>query len=49
MYKEALTKSGFNDDMIYTPVIENNNPERNKTRKRPIIWSNPPRFIFLNW
>ena len=42
MYKEALTKSGFNDDMIYTPVIENNNSERNKTRKRKIIWFNPP-------
>ena len=29
MYKEALTKSGFNDDMIFTPVIESNNSERN--------------------
>ena len=25
MYNEALTKSGFNDDIIYTPVIESNN------------------------
>ena len=41
MYKEALAKSGFNDDMIYTPVIENNNSERNKARKRKIIWFNP--------
>ena len=42
MNKDALTNSGFNDDMIYTPVIENNNPERSKTRKRKIIWFNPP-------
>ena len=40
MYKEALTKSGF--DMIYTPVIESNNLERKNTRKRKIIWFNPP-------
>ena len=41
MYKEALTKSGFNDDVIYTPVIESNNSERNKTRKRKTIWFTP--------
>ena len=40
MYKEALTKTGF--DMIYTPVIESNNLERKNTRKRKIIWFNPP-------
>ena len=33
MYKEALTKSGLNDDIIYDPVIESNNSKRNKTRK----------------
>ena len=37
MYKEALTKSGFNDDIIYTPIIESNNSERKNTRKRKII------------
>ena len=42
MYKEALTKSGFNDDIIYTPIIESNNSERKNTRKRKIIWFNPP-------
>ena len=42
IYKEALSKSGFNDDIIYTLVIESNNSERNKTRKRKIIWFNPP-------
>ena len=41
MYNEALTKSGFNDDIIYTAVIESNNPERKKTRKRKIKWFNP--------
>ena len=42
MYKEALTRSGFNDDMIFTPVIASNNSERNKTMKRKIISFNPP-------
>ena len=28
MYNEALTKSGFNDDIIYNPVLESNNSER---------------------
>ena len=40
MYKEALTKAEFNYDVIYTPVIESNNLERNKTRKK--IWFNLP-------
>ena len=34
MYNEALTKRGFNDDIIYTLVIENSNLEKNKTMKR---------------
>ena len=42
MYKEALTKSGFNNDIISTPVIESSNSERNKTRKRKIMCFNPP-------
>ena len=33
MYKEAQQR-----DMVYTPVIESNNSERNETRKRKIIW-----------
>ena len=45
MYKEALTKSRFNDDITYTPVTESNNSERKKTRKRKIIWFNPPYSI----
>ena len=31
MYSEALTMSGFNNDIIYTPVIDCNNSEGNKT------------------
>ena len=42
MYKKALTKSGFNHNIIYTPVIESNNSERKKIRERKIIWFNPP-------
>ena len=45
MYKEAPTKSGFNDDIIYTPVTESNNSERKKTRKRKMIWFNPPYYM----
>ena len=34
MYKkEAPTKNGFNDDIIYTPEIESNDSERNKTTR----------------
>ena len=36
MYKEALTKSGINDDIIYNPVLESNNSGRKNTRKRKI-------------
>ena len=39
---ESLTKSGFNDDIIYTPVTESNNSAWKKSRKRKIIWFNPP-------
>ena len=42
MYKQALTKSGFNGDTIYTPVVQSNNSERENTRKRKIIWFHPP-------
>ena len=42
MYKEVLTKSGFNDDIIYTPGIQSNNSERKNTKKRKVIWFNPP-------
>ena len=47
MYKESLTKIGFNDDIIYTPVIESNNSERKNTRERKIIWFNPRYSINL--
>ena len=36
MHKEALAKSGFNDDVIYNPVLESNNSGRKNTRKRKI-------------
>ena len=42
MYKEVLTKSGFNDDIIYSPVLESSNSERKNTRKRNVIWFIPP-------
>ena len=42
MYIEALTKSGFIDDIIYNAVPESNNSERKNTRKGKLIWFNPP-------
>ena len=33
MCKEALTKSGFNDGIIYTPVTESNNSEKKRPGK----------------
>ena len=42
MYKETLTKSEFNDDIIYNLVLESNNSGRKNTRKRRVIWFNPP-------
>ena len=42
MCKEALKKSGFNHDIKYSPVDKSNYSERNKTRKRKVIWFNPP-------
>ena len=37
-YEDALNKSGYNVDLKYT----NNKSEKRKTRKRNIIWFNPP-------
>ena len=37
-YEDALKKSGYNVDLKYT----NNKSEKRKTRKRNIIWFNPP-------
>ena len=45
MYKEALIKSGSNDDIIYTPVTESNNSERKNYMKRKIIWFNSLHFM----
>ena len=42
IYKEAPSKTVFNDDIIYTPVTQRNNSERKNTMKRKIIWFNPP-------
>ena len=38
-YKEALRKSGFTSDLVYTPkhFDNNNNNEENKKRRRKII------------
>ena len=44
VYKEALRKSGFTSDLVYTPKQTNyyNNNEQNKKQRRKIIWLNSP-------
>ena len=44
VYKEALRKSGFTSDLVYTPKQSGyyNNNEENKKRRRKIIWFNLP-------
>ena len=44
VYKEDLQKSGFTSELVYTPEQTGyyNNNEQNKTRRRKIIWFNPP-------
>ena len=46
VYKEAIRKTGFTSDLVYTPkqFNHNNNNEENKKRRRKIIWFNPPFF-----
>ena len=44
VYKEALQKSRFISNLVYTPkqTDYNNNNEENKKRRRKTIWFNPP-------
>ena len=41
-YAEALQKSGFNERLIYKDKNPDNNTGVKKSRKRKIIWFNPP-------
>ena len=41
-YEEALLKSGYSPKLSYTNNRSHNNKNTNKTRKRNIIWFNPP-------
>ena len=40
-YQEALEKSGYDLRLEYTPISENPN-KANRSRKRQILWFNPP-------
>ena len=44
VYNEALRKSGFTSDLVYTPkeFDHKNYNEENKKRRCKIIWFNPP-------
>ena len=44
VYKEALRKSGFTSDLVYTHkhTDYNNNNDENKKPRHKIIWLNPP-------
>ena len=39
-YSKALKESGFNDDIKYCPIQQNN--DSRKQRKRKVTWFNPP-------
>ena len=44
-YTDALKKSGFKENLVYTPKTTTNNILDKKQRKRKIIWFNPPYSI----
>ena len=45
VYKEALRRSGFTSDLVYTPKRTGYyNNEENKKQRRKIIWFNSPFF-----
>ena len=41
-YQEALTKCGFNHKLKFETVDNNNQSSQNRSRKRKVIWFNPP-------
>ena len=41
-YSDALTKSGFHDNITFIPKITNTKVNKRKLRKRKIIWFNLP-------
>ena len=44
-YTDALKKSRFKENLVYTPKTITNNILERKQRKRKIIWFNPPYFV----
>ena len=42
IYSDALRKSGFHDSITFIPKTPNSETNKKKTRKRKIIWFNPP-------
>ena len=42
IYSDALRKSGFHDNITFIPKTTNTKTNKKKTRKRKIIWFNPP-------
>ena len=42
IYSDALRKSGFHDNVTFIPKTTNTKTNKKKTRKRKIMWFNPP-------
>ena len=42
IYSDLLRKSGFHDNITFIPKTTNTKTNKKKTRKRTIIWFNPP-------
>ena len=46
-YNDALKKSGFKENLVYTPKTTTSNILYKKQRKCKIIWFNPPYSVDL--
>ena len=45
IYSDLLRKSGFHDNITFIPKTTNTKTNKKKTRKRKIIWFNPPHCL----
>ena len=42
LFNNALSNSGFDGKIKFKPLTENQDRNRNKNRRRKIVWFNPP-------
>ena len=49
IYENALYESGFKEELKYTPSDKSFQEENGqRTRRRKLIWFNPPKLIWFN-